>query len=252
MKLNKRNPSTGNTSRVSLTMNYALGGAPSTTIMSRNPNHAEVGMTAANVQPRSRVEHYWAVRALKAEALLSARMAHHQELRSLASAEELKRSVSSFYLTVRSLMRDCTLTASSRRIDPTERRETGQGRKVRGKRLYPHSMIVSLNQRSWRYWHLYYFCSHSLYISSRIRATTIIRSHVVPRHHILLFLFFRPSPQWCVVLSFCVRRLISIFVAQTEHESSVVGTRLATIIFVILAALAYAIFRHRAARFTER
>ncbi|PBL03077.1 hypothetical protein ARMGADRAFT_1551 [Armillaria gallica] len=45
-----------------------------------------------DVTPRSRVEQYWAARALTAEALLSARTEHHRELRTLSFGEELKRS----------------------------------------------------------------------------------------------------------------------------------------------------------------
>lgn len=78
-------------------MTTALIGAANTPVMSKNAT-GEFGMLSSisSVQPRSRAEHYWAVRALKAETLLSARITHHQELRTLTSEEELKRSVSSF------------------------------------------------------------------------------------------------------------------------------------------------------------
>ncbi len=53
-----------------------------------------------DVTPRSRVEQYWAARALTAEALLSARTEHHRELRTLSFGEELKRSVSWLFVSV--------------------------------------------------------------------------------------------------------------------------------------------------------
>lgn len=49
---------------------------------------------SGSFHPQNPAEQYWAVRALKAETLLSARMAHHHELRSLSFSEETKRSVS--------------------------------------------------------------------------------------------------------------------------------------------------------------
>ena len=52
---------------------------------------------AWDVRPRSSTEQYWAARALTAETLLSARMAHHQEIRTLTYSEEAKRYVSSFH-----------------------------------------------------------------------------------------------------------------------------------------------------------
>jgi hypothetical protein len=53
------------------------------------------------LRPQNPAEQYWAVRALKAETLLSARMAHHHELRSLSFSEETKRSVSTMSCRVR-------------------------------------------------------------------------------------------------------------------------------------------------------
>jgi hypothetical protein len=47
-----------------------------------------------SLRPHNHAEQYWAVRALKAETLLSARTVHHHELRSLSFSEETKRSVS--------------------------------------------------------------------------------------------------------------------------------------------------------------
>jgi hypothetical protein len=47
-----------------------------------------------NMGPRLSMEQYWAVRALKAETLLSSRVEHHEELRQIAYSEESKRSVS--------------------------------------------------------------------------------------------------------------------------------------------------------------
>jgi len=45
----------------------------------------------ATMQPKSTVEQYWAARALTAEALLSARVIHQNELSAMASAAEDKR-----------------------------------------------------------------------------------------------------------------------------------------------------------------
>ncbi|KAJ7792247.1 hypothetical protein B0H14DRAFT_2931990 [Mycena olivaceomarginata] len=46
----------------------------------------------AALQPRTSAEQYWAARALTAETLLSARVEHHRELRSLSYVEETKRA----------------------------------------------------------------------------------------------------------------------------------------------------------------
>lgn len=50
----------------------------------------------AALQPRTSAEQYWAARALTAETLLSARVEHHRELRSLSYVEETKRAVRLF------------------------------------------------------------------------------------------------------------------------------------------------------------
>ena len=47
-----------------------------------------------SVKPVTPAEQYWAARALTAEAILSAKVQHHQEIRTLAVVEETKRSVS--------------------------------------------------------------------------------------------------------------------------------------------------------------
>lgn len=47
-----------------------------------------------SVHPQSSAEQYWAARALRAETLLSSRMAHQRELKTLSFSEETKRSVS--------------------------------------------------------------------------------------------------------------------------------------------------------------
>lgn len=46
-----------------------------------------------DVQLRTNVEQYWAARALKAESFISARITHEDEMRTLRSSEEFKRSV---------------------------------------------------------------------------------------------------------------------------------------------------------------
>ncbi|KAJ6481810.1 hypothetical protein C8R45DRAFT_1100222 [Mycena sanguinolenta] len=46
----------------------------------------------AALQPRTSSEQYWAARALTAETLLTARLEHHRELRSLSYVEETKRA----------------------------------------------------------------------------------------------------------------------------------------------------------------
>ena len=47
-----------------------------------------------SVKPTTTAEQYWAARALTAETLLSARLAHQGELLALSAAEEEKRAVS--------------------------------------------------------------------------------------------------------------------------------------------------------------
>ena len=46
-----------------------------------------------SVKPTTTAEQYWAARALTAETLLSARLAHQGELVALSAAEEEKRTV---------------------------------------------------------------------------------------------------------------------------------------------------------------
>lgn len=48
------------------------------------------------VRPQTPGEQYWAARAIKAEALLSARLAHNRELRTQSMSEETKRAVSCY------------------------------------------------------------------------------------------------------------------------------------------------------------
>lgn len=48
---------------------------------------------AFDVQPRTTVEQCWAARALKAESFISARMDHDDDIQTLRSSEESKRSV---------------------------------------------------------------------------------------------------------------------------------------------------------------
>lgn len=48
----------------------------------------------AKAKPVTPAEQYWAARALTAEALLSVKAAHHEEVRTLAMSEETRRSVS--------------------------------------------------------------------------------------------------------------------------------------------------------------
>lgn len=47
-----------------------------------------------SAMPVTRAEHYWAGRALTAEAILSAKVQHHADIRTLAVVEETKRVVS--------------------------------------------------------------------------------------------------------------------------------------------------------------
>lgn len=49
-----------------------------------------------NLSPQTPAEHYWASRALKAEALLSAREKHYEEVGRVREEEELKRRVCLF------------------------------------------------------------------------------------------------------------------------------------------------------------
>ena len=48
----------------------------------------------ALLHPVSAIEHYWALRAARAEAILGAHMVHKQELDNLSAAHEQRRSVS--------------------------------------------------------------------------------------------------------------------------------------------------------------
>ncbi|KAI0725946.1 hypothetical protein C8Q72DRAFT_888088 [Fomitopsis betulina] len=60
-----------------------------------NPASATVKATGGlppHVKPTTAAEQYWAARALTAETLLSARLAHHGELLALSAEEEEKRA----------------------------------------------------------------------------------------------------------------------------------------------------------------
>jgi len=187
-------------SDTSLTMSYALGpSSSSTTVLSKNPNLREIGMHPS-VQPRSRVEHYWAARALKAETLLSARIVHHQELRSLTSEEELKRSQA--------------LKVLARESDAKLARMEKFVLVLLGSLLFFALLVV-------------YLLTHPNY-----------RNHPPPSH-------------WSLPSHFTIP-ILSPFTSVTEHESSVVGTRLVTVFLVILAVLGYVLFRHRVARLIRR
>ena len=50
--------------------------------------------TVEMVEPLTAREQFWATRALKAEALLSAQQTHHRELKSMSYTQEVKRTVS--------------------------------------------------------------------------------------------------------------------------------------------------------------
>ena len=65
----------------------------------------------ASVKPTTPAEQYWAARALTAETLLSARLAHQGELLALSAAEEEKRGVrASFFV-------PCRGARAKRRVD---------------------------------------------------------------------------------------------------------------------------------------
>jgi hypothetical protein len=69
---------------------YSAKSADRAVVIAPQRTHSQA---PASLRPQSPVEQYWAARAIKAETLLSARMAHHRELRSLSLSEETKRSV---------------------------------------------------------------------------------------------------------------------------------------------------------------
>jgi hypothetical protein len=65
----------------------------STTALSKHSNLVPIPV---EIQPLTASEQYWATRALKAEALLSAQESHHREVRSLGFSQDVKRYVSTF------------------------------------------------------------------------------------------------------------------------------------------------------------
>ncbi|KIK06374.1 hypothetical protein K443DRAFT_674357 [Laccaria amethystina LaAM-08-1] len=60
----------------------------STTALSKHSNLVPIPV---EIQPLTASEQYWATRALKAEALLSAQESHHREVRSLGFSQDVKR-----------------------------------------------------------------------------------------------------------------------------------------------------------------
>ncbi|KAI0313876.1 hypothetical protein OF83DRAFT_1064751 [Amylostereum chailletii] len=55
------------------------------------PRPVSIPVPKAPVHPQSSTEHYWAARALTAEALLAASAAHRRELKSVAFSEDIKK-----------------------------------------------------------------------------------------------------------------------------------------------------------------
>ena len=86
----------------------------STTALSKHSNLVTIPV---EIQPLTASEQYWATRALKAEALLSAQESHHREVRSLGFSQDVKRSVSTFaafvayFLTKRFKQRELAILA---------------------------------------------------------------------------------------------------------------------------------------------
>jgi hypothetical protein len=54
---------------------------------------AHVQVAAPAPEPHTSVEQYWAARAVTAESLLSAKTAHHEELKRIVQAEDIRREV---------------------------------------------------------------------------------------------------------------------------------------------------------------
>ena len=86
----------------------------STTALSKHSNLVTIPV---EIQPLTASEQYWATRALKAEALLSAQESHHREVRSLGFSQDVKRSLSTFaafvayFLTKRFKQRELAILA---------------------------------------------------------------------------------------------------------------------------------------------
>ncbi len=96
-KLKKANLPTNKAALTSMTMQYATTSHcnPQTTVQ-RTQMAATV--TAEEFQPQTPNEHYWAARASKAEALLTAQEAHRKEVKTLGHYQELKREVLSIII----------------------------------------------------------------------------------------------------------------------------------------------------------
>ena len=64
-------------------------------------NQSKNFVSFTNLSPQASAEHYWASRALKAEALLSAREKHFEEVGKVRQDEEIKRKAcfSPIYIT---------------------------------------------------------------------------------------------------------------------------------------------------------
>ncbi|KAJ7905123.1 hypothetical protein B0H13DRAFT_2508843 [Mycena leptocephala] len=138
------------------------------------------------LQPRTSAEQYWAARALTAETLLSARLEHHRELRSLSYAEETKR-----------------------------KQAVHDARHAKLERLVLALLVMLL---------LLVFAL--LHLAHKSAATA--RPRKVPAH------FTIP--------------ILSPFTSVVEHETSVVGSKTLAIFALVLAGLAYFLFRHWLAR----
>lgn len=77
------------TSTTNLVERRPLLSTSSTTALSKHSNLVPIPV---EIQPLTASEQYWATRALKAEALLSAQESHHREVRSLGFSQDVKRS----------------------------------------------------------------------------------------------------------------------------------------------------------------
>ncbi|TFK37998.1 hypothetical protein BDQ12DRAFT_133888 [Crucibulum laeve] len=166
-------------------------------VNTHSSSNGRTNETSASVQPLTAAEQYWAARALKAEALLSAQEAHHKELRSVAYNQEMKRNYEISKLT-------------------KEHKEKHAG--------LERLVMILITTLLCLVGVLIYLATH------------------YTRHQTAM-----QRSRWSLPSHFTIP-ILSPFTSVVEKETSVLGTKVISLMVLSSAGLAYLAFRHWLAR----
>ncbi|EKM57363.1 uncharacterized protein PHACADRAFT_172993 [Phanerochaete carnosa HHB-10118-sp] len=149
------------------------------------------------VKPVTPAEQYWAARALTAEAILSVKTQHHEEIKMLAVVEETKRTVS---------------LSSVAAFHQQEVAQVNQMHESRQRRL--EAIAIAL-------------------LTALVGLVAFLLYTLQANHS--------PARQSRSV-HFTIP-ILSPFASVVEHESSVIGTKILTVIILTATVVAYGCFR---------